>query len=194
MISAMALLGISSPLFIIFGALIKSNDSGPCFFIHDRVGLKGRRIRVYKFRSMQMGAEDLERTLCDEDIKEYYKEYKLNVDPRVTKIGRKLRMTYMDELPQLFNVLRGDMSMVGPRPITDGEFAFYSEEEIKKLLSVKPGLTGYWQVYGKSHANYQNGLRQKMELYYVEHASIMLDAAILLKTPTVLFKKQTFSK
>lgn len=188
-ISAIGLLGITAPLFVVIGLLIKAEDSGRCFFVHDRVGLHGKRIRIYKFRSMHTGAEDLERILCDKDIEEYYREYKLKTDPRVTETGRRLRRTYMDELPQLFNVLRGEMSMVGPRPITDGELSFYREDELTRLLSVKPGLTGYWQVYGKNHANYQNGLRQEMEIYYADHANLKLDAKVLIKTPVMIFAK-----
>ena len=94
-----------------------------------------------------------------------------------------LRLTYIDELPQLLNILKGDMSLVGPRPITEQELELYSENERRRLLSVKPGLTGYWQVFGKNNATYQNGERIRMELFYADHPSLIFDLSILLLTP-----------
>lgn len=189
LISAAAMLGLTSPLFLIVSAMIKKESGGPVIFVHERTGLGGRSIRVYKFRSMIPGAGDAEAVLSDEELEEYYLEYKLRNDPRVTETGRILRRTCLDELPQLFNILLGQMSMVGPRPVMKSELDFYSEAEAEKLLSVKPGLTGYWQVYGKGSATYQNGGRQRMELSYADRASLMLDALILLRTPLALLKR-----
>ena len=186
---SVALLITASPLFIISSALIKAESSGPVFFVHKRVGLRGRSIRIYKFRSMRTGAENTEAILNDEELEQYYLEYKLINDPRITETGRLLRKTSMDELPQLINVIQGRMSLIGPRPVTESELRFYSEDERKKLLSVKPGLTGLWQVSDRDVATYQSGIRQKTELYYVDYASPVLDLKILLMTPAAVIRR-----
>ena len=185
-----ALLGISLPLFAVVSVMIKSESEGPVFYIHDRVGYKGKPIRIYKFRSMKTGSDDLESTLNDKDLEAYYQEYKLKEDPRVTEIGHKLRKTSIDELPQLLNVIGGSMSLVGPRPVMKGELDFYSEEEQKLFHSVKPGLTGYWQVYARNDATYQSGKRQEMELYYAKNESFLLDLRILAATPLAVIRKK----
>ena len=181
------LVGITAPLMAGISICIKSESSGPVLFSHDRVGENGRHFRMHKFRSMKTGSEDLEATLNDEDLEAYYQEYKLTDDPRVTKIGRKIRHNSLDELPQLFNVIKGDMSLVGPRPIMESELGFYTADEQRRLLSVRPGITGYWQVNGRNEATYQTGRRQELELYYADHASLLLDALILIKTPAAVF-------
>ena len=185
-----ALLGISAPAFVVISAMIKRESDGPVFFVHERVGLNGKPIRIYKFRSMRTGSEDLEAELTDEDLEKYYREFKLKNDPRITETGHKLRRISADELPQLFNVIRGDMSLVGPRPVTAEELKFYSDDERARLLSVKPGLTGYWQVNDRSDATYQSGRRQQMELYYVDNKSLLMDLGILLKTPLAVIRKR----
>ena len=185
-----ALLGISLPLFAVVSVMIKSESEGPVFYIHDRVGYKGKPIRIYKFRSMKTGSDDLESTLNDKDLEAYYQEYKLKEDPRVTEIGHKLRKTSIDELPQLLNVIGGSMSLVGPRPVMKGELDFYSEEEHKLFHSVNPCLTGYWQVYARNDATYQSGKRQEMELYYAKNESFLLDLRILAATPLAVIRKK----
>ena len=185
--ASMVLVGITAPLMAGISICIKSESTGPVFFSHDRVGENGRHFRMHKFRSMKTGSEDLEATLNDEDLEAYYQEYKLTDDPRVTKIGRKIRHNSLDELPQLFNVIKGDMSLVGPRPIMESELGFFTEDEQHRLLSVRPGITGYWQVNGRNEATYQTGRRQELELYYADHASLLLDALILIKTPAAVF-------
>ena len=185
--ASMVLVGITAPLMAGISICIKSESSGSVFFSHDRVGENGRHFRMHKFRSMKTGSEDLEATLNDEDLEAYYQEYKLTDDPRVTKIGRKIRHNSLDELPQLFNVIKGDMSLVGPRPIMESELGFYTADEQRRLLSVRPGITGYWQVNGRNEATYQTGRRQELELYYADHASLLLDALILIKTPAAVF-------
>lgn len=180
---AVLLMAASFPVVISASAAIKAETPGSILFIHNRIGENGKKIRVYKFRSMHKGAENLEASLNDEQLESFYREYKLNNDPRVTKSGRFLRRTYLDEIPQLINILKGDMSLVGPRPVTEEELELYSDEDRARLLSVRPGLTGYWQVFGKRTATYQNGERVRMELFYADHASVMLDALILLFTP-----------
>ena len=180
----------AAPLMAGISICIRKESAGPAIFIHDRVGENGRPFRMLKFRSMKTGSEDLEATLNDDDLEAYYQEYKLTNDPRVTRIGRLLRRSSLDELPQLLNVIRGEMSLVGPRPVMESELAFYSEEDRKKFLSCRPGITGYWQVSGRNDAEYQTGKRQQLELYYADHASLLLDAVILLKTPAaVIFRK-----
>ena len=181
------LVGITAPLMAGISICIKSESSGPVLFSHDRVGENGRHFRMHKFRSMKTGSEDLEATLNDDDLEAYYQEYKLTDDPRVTRIGRKIRHNSLDELPQLFNVIKGEMSLVGPRPIMESELGFYTPDEQRRLLSVRPGITGYWQVNGRNDATYQTGRRQELELYYADHASLLLDALILIKTPAAVF-------
>ena len=183
-----ALLGLTAPLLAAVSAVVRMESKGSSIYIHERIGLDGKRIRVLKFRSMKAGSDDVEAVLTDEEVEAYYREYKLKNDPRVTEIGRWLRRSSMDELPQLFNVLQGGMSLVGPRPVTAGELDFYTEDERRKLLSVKPGITGYWQINGRDNATYESGKRQQMELWYAENASLLLDALIILKTPAAVIK------
>lgn len=185
-----ALIGVTAPLMAAVAVLVKSESRGSAFYVHERAGRDGRRIRVLKFRSMKPGSDDLEAILNDEDLEAYYQEYKLKDDPRVTEIGHRIRMTSLDELPQLFNVLQGSMSLVGPRPVMESELEFYTASERERFLSVKPGITGYWQVCGRNNATYQSGRRQQMELYYADNASLMLDAWILLRTPLAVLKKK----
>lgn len=173
---------VLSPVFLILALLIWREDRGPVFFRHMRVGFQGKVVPILKFRSMRVGAERLEDFLTEEQLERYHKEFKLEKDPRITKTGNFLRRSSLDELPQLWNILKGDMSVVGPRPIVQDELENYSEEEQRKLLSMKPGLTGYWQAYARNNARYETGERQAMEMYYVENASIWLDVKILFKT------------
>ena len=171
-----------SPVFLIVSILIKADDKGPVIFKHDRVGKNGKVFRVYKFRSMKVGADKVEDFLTPEQLEKYKKEFKLDNDPRITKVGNILRKTSLDELPQLMNILKGEMSVIGPRPILDSEFKYYTEDEKALILSLKPGLTGYWQAYARNNATYETGERQKMELYYAENASVWFDIKILFKS------------
>lgn len=186
---AAALVCVTSPVMILSSALVVAESPGSPLFIHERVGKDGKPIRILKFRSMKPGSDDLEAALNDKDLEEYYQEFKLKDDPRITEIGRLLRRTSLDELPQLFNVIRGDMSLVGPRPVMKEELVNYTEEEQKRLLSAKPGLTGYWQVFARNDATYQSGRRQKMELWYTEHQSLLLDMCLLALTPFAVLRK-----
>ncbi len=182
------------PILIVAAAIV-IKDFGWPFFMHKRVGKNGKAIRVCKFRSMKKDAENLEQMLTPELLAEYKKEYKLWDDPRLIGykqagdgskcFGAKLRLASIDEFPQiLVNILiLGNMSVVGPRPILQSELEEnYSPEEREILLSVKPGLTGYWQAYARNTALYSTGERQKMELYYVTHRSLWFDIKILFKT------------
>jgi lipopolysaccharide/colanic/teichoic acid biosynthesis glycosyltransferase len=172
---------VLSPLFLLFAALIPLESRGTPFYAHERIGLRGREFKLYKFRSMRSYDAPLTKLLSEEQLAQYHKEFKLDNDPRVTRIGRFIRKTSIDELPQLVNVLCGDMSLVGPRPVVVPELENYGNQ-VPLFLSVKPGLTGYWQAYARSNAIYETGQRQKMELHYVLHRSLLLDIKILFKT------------
>lgn len=187
---AVCALIILSPVFLVTAFLVKREDGGPVFYKANRLGQHGKLIHVLKFRSMKLNTSRLEDILTPDELTEYYKEYKLDHDPRITRIGNFLRKCSIDELPQLVNILRGDMSIVGPRPIVRKELEEkYTREQQAVLLSVKPGLTGAWQVYGRSNCTYESGVRQKVELEYVENRGIKTDTLIMLKTIPVTVLK-----
>ena len=133
-----------SPVFAIIAIAIKLESKGPVFFKHTRIGKNGKIIKLYKFRSMVVNAEELIKSFTPEQMKEYKENYKLTDDPRITKVGKILRKTSLDELPQLLNIIKGDLSIIGPRPVVAEELKKYGYN-IDKFLSVTPGLTGYWQ-------------------------------------------------
>ena len=170
------------PLFIVLAILVKSEDGGGVFYKHKRVGMNGKELGIYKYRSMKRNADKLEDMLTPEQLEEYKREFKIENDPRITKIGNFLRKSSLDELPQLINIVKGELSVVGPRPIISDELLMYTDEEREKFLSVKPGLTGYWQAYARNDATYESGERQRMELYYVDNACVWLDIKIIFKT------------
>ena len=168
---------------------IINKEKGPIFYKQKRIGKNGKYFYINKYRSMWVGA--------DEKLKEYLKEHpkekeefikyrKLEHDPRITKTGKVLRETSLDEVPQVINLLNGTMTLIGPRPIVDREIDIYGNDK-EKFLSVTPGLTGYWQVNGRSNTTYEE--RKEMELYYVEHQSLLLDLKIFFKTFTVVINK-----
>ena len=167
----------------------KNKEDGPIFFDQLRIGKKGKHFKLYKYRSMYLNADEtLKKYLEDhEEAREEYKKFKkLKVDPRITKTGKILRRTSLDEFPQFFNVLLGDMSIVGPRPYLPREL-----EDIKfydDIIKCKPGITGYWQVHGRSDTTFEN--RNELDKYYVEHRSTWLDLKIFIKTITDVFKKK----
>ena len=136
---------VLSPVFLIIAILIKTESKGKVFFKHKRIGKNGKEIYIYKFRTMVENAEDLIKQFTPEQMKEFKENFKLENDPRVTKIGRILRKTSLDELPQLINIIKGDISIIGPRPVVEEELEKYGINK-NKFLSVTPGLTGYWQV------------------------------------------------
>ena len=187
--SALGLL-VLSPFFLLISVMILAERSGRgVFFKQKRLGKKGKYIYIYKFRSMVDDAENVERWLNKEQLKQYYSEYKVENDPRVTKVGRLLRRTGLDELPQLLNILKGDLSLVGPRPIQESETVLYGDDK-DILLSVKPGLTGYWQAYCSGDTNYSNRKRQRMELFYVRHRNAGWDIRICFATVRMFFKRE----
>lgn len=169
------------PIYIVILVAVFLFDGHSPIYSQMRVGKHGKKINIYKFRTMHHLAGDLERLLTPEQLDRYKREYKLDDDPRVTKIGNVLRKTSLDELPQLFNVLKGDISLVGPRPIVESELEYYGDKA-SRLLSIKPGLTGYWQAYRRNLAKYESGERQEMELSYVDRESLWFDIKIVVKT------------
>lgn len=189
-LASLAALILLSPLMLILAILVYLDDPGKVFYGHLRIGKNGKPFKVWKFRSMYMNADKMLDLLTPEQAKQYYTEFKIDNDPRITKIGNFLRKTSLDELPQLFNVLCNDMSLVGPRPLIESEIQTYYADMYDTLLAVKPGVTGYWQAYARNNATYQSGERQKMEMYYVHNASLWLDIKILFKTIGSVLKKQ----
>ena len=186
--SALGLL-VLSPLFLLISVMIMWERSGKgVIFKQKRLGKNGRYIYIYKFRSMVNDAENVERWLDKRQLEQYYSEYKVENDPRVTRIGKLLRRTGLDELPQLLNILKGDLSLVGPRPIQESETVLYGEDK-DLLLSVKPGLTGYWQAYCSGDTTYTNRKRQRMELFYVRHRNAGWDLKICFATFGAIVKK-----
>lgn len=174
-------------LFIILFAVIRLTSKGPAIFVHKRVGKNGKEIGIYKFRSMVMNAEEMIKDFTPEQKAEFEKNFKLENDPRITKVGKFIRKTSLDELPQLFNILKGDLSIVGPRPITEAETEFFGNYK-DLLLSVKPGLTGFWAASGRSNVAYSR--RRAMEIYYVKNRSFLLDIKIIFKTVLSVFKSE----
>lgn len=188
-IVALISLVLLTPLFVIIAILIKLDSKGPILFLHDRVGYNNVDIKILKFRTMHVNAENMINSFDERMKKEWEANYKIENDPRVTKIGKILRKTSIDELPQLVNILFGNLSIVGPRPVIRDELKKkWSIKEQKKLLSVKPGLTGYWATHGRSATTYAE--RKKLELYYVNHASLWLDIKIIVCTiPSLISTK-----
>lgn len=180
---------ILSPIFCIIAIAIKLDSKGPVFYKHKRIGKNGKIIYLYKFRSMYTDSKErLEMLLKNPDIKREWEEnFKLENDPRITKVGSFLRKTSLDELPQLLNILKGEMSIIGPRPVIDEELEKYGQNK-DKFLSVTPGLTGWWACNGRSATTYED--RMKLELYYVENQSFVLDIKCFFKTITTVLNRQ----
>ena len=174
-----------SPIYIIIAILIKFDSPGKIVFGHTRKGKGGKDIKVYKFRTMYSNASEIFESFTPEQKEEYYKNFKLDNDPRVTKLGGFLRKTSLDELPQLFNILKGDMTIIGPRPIVEKEISKYGDKA-EKLFSVVPGLAGYWQANGRSDTTYEE--RVEMDMYYIDNMSFYLDVKILFQTAISVLK------
>ena len=185
-VSLVALI-ILLPLFLILAVLIKIDSKGKVFYKHKRIGKNGKIIYLYKFRSMYNDAEErLKEMLKDPKIKKEWDEnFKIDNDPRITRVGKILRRTSIDELPQLLNIIKGDMSIVGPRPLVDDEIKKYGKNK-DKFLSVTPGLTGWWACNGRSCRTYKD--RIKLELYYVDNRSLWLDIKIIFMTVGAVIK------
>lgn len=185
-ISSLGLIFLA-PLFIIVAILIKSESNGPVFFLHTRIGKNGKEFKLIKFRTMVMNAEEQIKDFTPKQMKEFKENFKLKNDPRITKIGKFLRRTSLDELPQLLNILKGELSLIGPRPVVSEELEKYKENK-GKFLSVTPGLTGYWAANGRSCTSYEQ--RMEMELYYVDNISCKLDIKVFFKTIVSILKKE----
>ncbi len=184
-----------SPILLIISFLIKTTSEGPVFFRQERMGLHGRKFVFLKFRTMQNGndpgihkkfVEDFIhcRGGCLETDGEGQKIFKIKRDPRVTRFGRLLRKTSLDELPQLYNVLKGEMSLVGPRPPIPYEYDTYNIWHKRRVLEIKPGITGLWQVWGRSSTNFDEMVR--LDIHYLKEWSIWLDIKILMRTPLAM--------
>lgn len=176
---------------IVYVFKIFSRDKGPLFYSQLRLGKNGKAFKIYKFRSMVEGADEKLKTYLENNPKEaeYYKKYKkLKYDPRVTKMGKFLRETSLDEWPQFFNILIGQMSLVGPRPYLPREEEDMGEYACDRILKVKPGLTGPWQVAGRSNLEFKD--RVLLDLEYIPNAGITTDLKIALKTVGKVVKKE----
>jgi exopolysaccharide biosynthesis polyprenyl glycosylphosphotransferase len=181
---SLTLIILLSPLFLIVALLIKTTSPGPVFFLQERLGLHKRRFRICKFRTMDPDAEAKQAAL--EHLNEVDgAAFKITNDPRITSIGRFLRKTSIDELPQLFNVLKGDMSLVGPRPLPVRDYQGFDQDCHRRRFSVRPGITCLWQINGRSNISFRRWMDLDME--YIDNWSLLLDLKILLLTiPAVL--------
>ena len=173
---------ISLPLFLVIALLIKFSSRGPILFFQKRIGKNSRPFKCIKFRTMHPEAEDILRNLLNNNKllrKEFKETHKMKNDPRITEIGRFLRKTSLDELPQLINVIKGEMSFVGPRPVVKDEIKKYGLN-YKKVISVNPGITGLWQVSGRNKLSYEK--RIALDLNYIKNYNFIMDLRILVRT------------
>lgn len=188
---ALCLMPILLPLIVVFAFLIKIESKGPVFFKQKRIGKNCKPFYIYKFRSMYKNADKILEELLEKNEelrKEWEQNHKLKNDPRITKIGKFLRKTSLDELPQIFNVLKGDMAFVGPRPVTEEELNKFYKENKKFYCMVKPGITGLWQVSGRNDISYEE--RVQIDKWYVINWSLWLDVIILIKTFKAIFTQK----
>jgi len=183
LLGSVIVLILLSPLMLATAAVVKVTTPGPVFFRQRRTGTAGESFRCWKFRSMYVDAESRLASLADRNEGDGLL-FKMRDDPRITPVGRVIRRTSIDELPQLFNVLRGDMSLVGPRPLSRAPEAF--EGDVRRRMLVRPGITGLWQVSGRGEQSWDEAVR--LDLYYVENWSLSLDIAILLRTLLAVIK------
>lgn len=187
---AIALLILGIPVFLVISILVKFSSRGPIFFYHRRIGKDKKPFYCVKFRTMHPEAEDIMLNLLSENEnlkREFEKTQKLKNDPRITAIGKFLRKTSLDELPQLLNVIRMEMSIIGPRPVVEAELERYGSS-VKKVLSIKPGISGLWQVSGRNNLTYDR--RVKLDCYYINNLSFLMDLRIIIRTiGVILFPK-----
>lgn len=180
-----------SPLMVLISLIIKFSTEGPVIYSHKRIGKKGKEFNCYKFRTMYIDADEKLKEILAKDPekkKEWETYWKLKDDPRVTRIGNFLRKTSLDELPQIFNVLKGEMSLVGPRPVIQKEIDEYYKENSYYYFMVPPGITGLWQVSGRSETSYE--YRVSLDSWYVKNWNLWLDIVILLKTVKAVIKRE----
>ena len=184
---ALIFLVVSSPIFISIALLVKLSSRGPIFFLQKRVGKNKKTFNCIKFRTMHPEAEDiLENLIVNNEAlrKEFEETHKLKNDPRITNIGKFLRKTSLDEIPQFLNVIKMEMSIVGPRPIVKKEILKYGKS-YKKVISIKPGITGLWQVSGRNNLSYKR--RVTLDCLYVDNMSPIIDLRIIIRTFGVIF-------
>ena len=184
---ALIFLVVSSPIFISIALLVKLSSRGPIFFLQKRVGKNKKTFNCIKFRTMHPEAEDiLENLIVNNEAlrKEFQETHKLKNDPRITNIGKFLRKTSLDEIPQFLNVIKMEMSIVGPRPIVKKEILKYGKS-YKKVISIKPGITGLWQVSGRNNLSYKR--RVTLDCLYVDNMSPIIDIRIIIRTFGVIF-------
>lgn len=172
--------------FIIVALLIIFETHASPIFSQERVGRGGKLFRIYKMRTMVKDSNNVEKYFTAQQLEVWKREYKVENDPRITRVGNFLRVTSLDEMPQFLNVLIGDLSVIGPRPITEHELRHFGDD-VDELLSVKPGITGWWQATERNEATYKNGRRQELEMYYVRNASFSLDFKVFIKTFGAIF-------
>ncbi|MDP3464192.1 MAG: sugar transferase, partial [Sulfuricurvum sp.] len=187
---AMMLVIVFSPLLLLLYSIVFIATKGHPLFQHERIGYQGKRFNVWKFRTMHIDADERLEILLETCIpcrEEWDRDFKLKNDPRVTAIGNFLRKTSLDELPQLINVLKGEMSLVGPRPIVEAEIVKYGEY-YNYFTAVKPGISGLWQVSGRNDIDYDE--RVQLDVWYVRNWSIGLDMEILIKTAIVVLGRK----
>lgn len=180
---SLAVVVFGAPIFLLIALLIKITSHGPAFFAHERIGRGGARFACYKFRTMYPDAEERLKDIIKHDPKlreEWMTTYKLKNDPRVTWIGKFLRKTSLDELPQFWNVLKGDLSVVGPRPVTEEELHQEVGLHAAKFLTIRPGITGPWQVSGRNDTSYHE--RICFDIHYIRHRSFLWDLYLILLT------------
>jgi lipopolysaccharide/colanic/teichoic acid biosynthesis glycosyltransferase len=182
---------VLSPLLFLIAIVVKLDSRGPVLFSQDRAGLGGKRFRMHKFRTMRLGADDEKEGLAHLNCTGDSRLFKIPNDPRITRVGRILRRWSLDELPQIMNVLRGEMSLVGPRPFFESDMDDYEAHHYRRL-GARPGLTGLWQVSGRSAVvDFEEVVR--LDRQYIEQWSIWLDLSILLRTiPAVVRRKGAY--
>lgn len=183
---SLAVLSLGSPVFLALGLLVKLTSRGPVFYVQQRVGRDYRSFGCIKFRTMRRDADKVLSALLSSspDLEEEFRnDFKLKNDPRITRLGKFLRRSSLDELPQFLNVLRGEMSVVGPRPIVRKELPRYGDR-MEEVLAVRPGLTGLWQVSGRNNLSYEE--RVELDVRYARHRSVLMDLRIILKTVMVV--------
>ena len=176
------------PFFLLLALFVKASSKGPLFYGSIRVGLHGKKITCWKIRTMYPGAEALLNDLLAKNHalrKEWEHNYKLKNDPRITPIGRFLRKTSLDELPQFWNVLKGDLSLVGPRPVSLEEAKIFLDKKGPRFFSIRPGLTGLWQTSGRNNMSYEK--RIDLEQMYIDSRSFTLDLLLIIKTFFLMF-------
>lgn len=191
---SLSILVLFTPIFLAIAIAIRFSSKGPIVYSHQRIGRGGKKFGCYKFRTMYPDADTKLKSILESNPElknEWESSYKLKNDPRVTPIGSFLRKTSLDEFPQFWNVLKGDLSVVGPRPVIRDEIVKYYGEKAGKVLSVRPGLTGLWQVSGRSNISYDS--RILLDEEYINKQSLSLDIKLVLKTiPAMLSSKGAY--